>query len=113
MASVRVVVSFSPNSEQKCPAMAARRALGPTDDERTTPGVAAQEAPPTLDVPTANGQAPVVSDQGSELPTSVGLRRTHVVRPAEQGRTDGAKCTGGQVTALKPVSHSRWVLSLQ
>ena len=112
MASVRVVVFFSPNSEQKCPAMAARRALGRTDDERTTLGVAAQVAPPTIDVLTANGQAPAVSDQESELPTSVELWRTQVVRPAEQGRTDGAKRTVGQVTALKPVSHSRGVLSL-
>ena len=95
-----------------CPAMAARRVLGPTDDERPTSGVAAQEAPPTLDVLTANGQAPAASDQVSELPTSVELRRTHVVRPAEQGRTDGAKCSGGQVTALNTVSHSRGVLSL-
>ena len=92
--------------------MAARRVPGTTDDERTTPGVAAQVAPPTIDVLTANGQAPAVSDQESELPTSVELWRTQVVRPAEQGRTDGAKRTGGRVTALKPVSHSRGVLSL-
>ena len=93
--------------------MAARRALGLTDDELPTSEVAAQVAPLTHDVPMANGQAQAASDQVSELQTSVELRRTHVVRPAEQGRTDGAKCSGGQVTARIHVSHSRVDPSLQ
>ena len=43
--------------------MAARRVLGTADDDDTTPEVAAQEAPLTLDVLTANGQAQAAFDQ--------------------------------------------------
>ena len=93
--------------------MATTRSPGAPHDDRTTTEAAAQVAPLIHDVPAANGPAQVASDQASEPPHPALLCRTQVVRPAGQGVTDGAKRSGGQVTARDHADLFRGVTSLQ